>query len=377
MAQLMGQLVFDLLPLQPKAFPVHLARPMVAPQLVGLLQGVQYTFPKLARLSTFGFHDFFEIAHQMREALLLIHSGQLVGFVAGTSIRYQSALVVARHQFPHLLVAMLGADLVDGGLVGVEHHQLGWLTTYCPTGVVGVGDWCVADPSAGLLIGIAHHAGGLLEGVPRHGALPSALPRSSPVEWPVAGARAPRSHSAARVPWSSVWDPPGARSPRIGPQLLRNASPAHSFRKPYTRTRPRHRLSLPVGAEPVCPWWSPGRSAAISTLPRSRGSACSSLAPRPGRPRRPPVGHRGAGRVPVRASGRGVWGGLCVCLWKMAWPTELCSGEAFPAFSLLRATDHSRSGPESIPRGGIGFLLPNPRSVGDRLPAPVQSSRLR
>src|ERR1035437_6972462 len=345
MAQLMGQLVFDLLPLQPKAFPVHLARPMVAPQLVGLLQGVQYTFPKLARLSTFGFHDFFEIAHQMREALLLIHSGQLVGFVAGTSIRYQSALVVARHQFPHLLVAMLGADLVDGGLVGVEHHQLGWLTTYCPTGVVGVGDWCVADPSAGLLIGIAHHAGGLLEGVPRHGALRQRYP--------------------------------GARSPRIGPQLLRNASPAHSFRKPYTRTRPRHRLSLPVGAEPVCPWWSPGRSAAISTLPRSRGSACSSLAPRPGRPRRPPVGHRGAGRVPVRASGRGVWGGLCVCLWKMAWPTALCSAEAFPASSLLRATDHSPSGPESIPRGGIGFLLPNPRSVGDRLPAPVQSSRLR
>ena len=49
MAQLMGQLVFDLLPLLAKGFPVHLIRPVVAPQLVGLLQGVQYTFPKLAR----------------------------------------------------------------------------------------------------------------------------------------------------------------------------------------------------------------------------------------------------------------------------------------------------------------------------------------
>ena len=48
---------------------------------------------------------------------------------------------------------MLGADLVDGGLVGVEHHQLGGLSTYRPTGVVGVGDRRLADARAGLLIG--------------------------------------------------------------------------------------------------------------------------------------------------------------------------------------------------------------------------------
>src|ERR1017187_2322001 len=130
----MGQLVFDLLPLLPIGFLAHLACPVVAPQLVGLLQGVQYTLPKRTRPSALGCHHFFDIAHQMREALLLIHSGQLVGFVVGTSIRYQGAGVVARHQFTHLLIAMLGSDLVDGGLVGVEHHQLGWLSTYRPTG---------------------------------------------------------------------------------------------------------------------------------------------------------------------------------------------------------------------------------------------------
>ncbi len=53
MAQLMGQLVFDLLPLLPIGFPVHLARPVVAPQLVGLLQGVQCALPKLTRPSAF------------------------------------------------------------------------------------------------------------------------------------------------------------------------------------------------------------------------------------------------------------------------------------------------------------------------------------
>jgi hypothetical protein len=203
------------------------------------------------------------------------------------------------------------------------------------------------------------------------------LLRWSPAEWPAAGAPALRDRSAAHAPWSSVWDPPGARLLRIGPQPLRGAPPAHSCHKPYTRTRPRHKLSLPVGAEPAYRCWSRGRSAAISTLPRSRSNACSSRAPGPVRPRRPPVGHRGAGRFPVRVSDRGVWGGLCVCLWKMVWPTALCSAAAFPAFSLLRATGHSRFVPESIPCGGSGFPLLTPRSVGSCLPAPAQSSRLK
>ena len=42
-------------------------------------------------------------------------------------------------------------------------------------------------------------------------------------------------------------------------------------------------------------------------------------------------------------------------------------------FHFFAQTGHSRSGPESIRRGGIGFLLPNPRSVGDRLPAPARN----
>src|ERR1022692_3000952 len=88
-------------------------------------------------------------------------------------------------------------------------------------------------------------------------------------------------------------------------------------------------------------------------------------------------GPRGAGRVPVRVAGRVVRGGLCVCPWKMAGPTGLCPAAAFPAFSLPRATGRSRSESELIPRGGNGFLLLNPRSVGSCLPAPVQSSRLQ
>src|ERR1017187_3511692 len=47
----MGQLVFDLLPLLPIGFLAHLPCPEVAPQLVGLLHGVQDTPPKRTRPS--------------------------------------------------------------------------------------------------------------------------------------------------------------------------------------------------------------------------------------------------------------------------------------------------------------------------------------
>ena len=39
-----------------------------------------------------------------------------------------------------------------------------------------------------------------------------------------------------------------ARWPRIGWKLSRGALPAHSFRKPYKRTRPRHRLAFGTSA---------------------------------------------------------------------------------------------------------------------------------
>jgi len=70
----------------------------------------------------------------------------------------------------------------------------------------------------------------------------------------------------------------------------------------------------------------------ISTLPRSRGSAVSSPAPRPVRPPRPRVGHRGAGRVPVQVSVRGVLGWLCVYSWKWRGRPRFAPQQPFPAF---------------------------------------------
>ena len=51
------------------------------------------------------------------------------------------------YRLTHLLVAMPISDLVDSGLAGVEHHQLGWLSAHRPTGVIGVSDWRMADPA--------------------------------------------------------------------------------------------------------------------------------------------------------------------------------------------------------------------------------------
>jgi hypothetical protein len=50
-------------------------------------------------------------------------------------------------------VPVPGPDLIDRGLVGVEGHQVGVLTTYLPTSIVSVDRWGVPYGAAQFLVG--------------------------------------------------------------------------------------------------------------------------------------------------------------------------------------------------------------------------------
>src|SRR5258708_29234014 len=97
----------------------------------------------------------------MREAFVLLHPGQLFGFVTGETVRHQRPGVVARDEFPYLLIAMLSPNLINGLLVGVEGHQVRSVAADPPARVVGVSDWRMPHLLAKLLIGGTDGALGL------------------------------------------------------------------------------------------------------------------------------------------------------------------------------------------------------------------------
>ena len=74
---------------------------------------------------------------------------------------------------------MPGPDLIDRGLVGVEGHQVGVFPTYFPTSIVGVDCWGVLDGGAQLLVGGAHWARGLAQGILGDGSLGQLEPSQS------------------------------------------------------------------------------------------------------------------------------------------------------------------------------------------------------
>src|SRR5580658_9092020 len=107
----------------------------------------------------------------MRDAFVLLHSGQFFGFVTRKAVRHQGPAVVAWNDLPYLLTAMLPPDLINRLLAGVEGHQVGSLTAHSPTRVVGIGHGRLTYPLAQLPIGGPDGTLGLFERVLRDGAL--------------------------------------------------------------------------------------------------------------------------------------------------------------------------------------------------------------
>jgi hypothetical protein len=70
-----------------------------------------------------------------------------------------------------LSVAVPGPDLVDGNLVGIEGHQVGILTTYLPTSIVGVDRWGVSYRMPQILVGGTHGTLGPAQSVLGDGSL--------------------------------------------------------------------------------------------------------------------------------------------------------------------------------------------------------------
>src|SRR5271169_517280 len=116
----------------------------------------------------------------MSEALVLLHPGQLRGFVTGEAVRHQRSGVVARDEFPHLLIAMFPPNLINRLLVGIEGHQIRSVAADPPARVVGVSDRRMPHLLAQFLIGGADGPLGLSERVLRDGALGDRDPRHFP-----------------------------------------------------------------------------------------------------------------------------------------------------------------------------------------------------
>ena len=116
----------------------NLAGPLLPPQFIGPLEyGLKLRSEHL-RPACLAFHHFLDVPYQMREAFVLLHPGQLLGFVTGEAVCHQNPGVVAGDEFPHFLIAMSPPNLIYGLLVGIEGHQVGSVTADPPTGIVGV-----------------------------------------------------------------------------------------------------------------------------------------------------------------------------------------------------------------------------------------------
>src|ERR671918_2370388 len=74
----------------------------------------------------------------MGQTLALLHSAEGFIFIAAAPVRSHHPLVVPGDDFLHFLLSMPGAHLVDGGLLGVKGHQVGFVSTYLPARVIGV-----------------------------------------------------------------------------------------------------------------------------------------------------------------------------------------------------------------------------------------------
>jgi hypothetical protein len=96
----------------------------------------------------------------MGQTLLLLDPAKGAGFIAASTVRHHHPSVVCWNNLLHFLVPMPGPDLIDRGLVGVESHQVGVLTTYFPTSIVGADHWRFLYRAVQLLIDSVYFASG-------------------------------------------------------------------------------------------------------------------------------------------------------------------------------------------------------------------------
>src|SRR4029450_9815197 len=74
------------------------------------------------------------------QTLLLFDVVEAVGVVAAPAVCHHHPVVVRGNDLLHFLRAMLGADLIDGGRVGLERHQVGGVAPDAPACVIRVYD---------------------------------------------------------------------------------------------------------------------------------------------------------------------------------------------------------------------------------------------
>jgi hypothetical protein len=77
-------------------------------------------------------------------------------------------------------VAVPGPHLVDCGLVSVEGHQVGVLSTHLPAGVVGVDHGGTAHPSPQFLVFLPNIPPGSAQGILGNGPLGQFQPSQQP-----------------------------------------------------------------------------------------------------------------------------------------------------------------------------------------------------
>src|ERR671915_1486956 len=107
----------------------------------------------------------------MSQTLLLLDPAEGLVFVAATSVRPHHPWVILGDYLLDLLVPVPGPHLVDGSLICIESHQVGWLPTYLPAGIVGVDHRRVPNPSPQCLVHLANASLGPAQGILGNGPL--------------------------------------------------------------------------------------------------------------------------------------------------------------------------------------------------------------
>src|ERR671918_3114292 len=101
----------------------------------------------------------------MGQALLLPDLSKGASFIAAAAVGDHHPRIVSGDYLLHFLVPVPGPHLIDRGLVGVEGHQVGVLSTHLPARVVSVDRWRVPYRMPQLLVGGTHGTLGPAQGV--------------------------------------------------------------------------------------------------------------------------------------------------------------------------------------------------------------------